>query len=240
MKRLLVFLLVFLCPLAWAGYYFAASSSGTGATNGYVVVGVGNWTSSTNRTVTALTFDGTSMGANLTTDGHGSNTSNVATLFGLAIGNKAAGTYTVSGTMSGAATEIAVVVAVFNGVHQTVSTGTAAHTTGTSTTPSLNVTAATNDLVIDLLTHDDGTVTVGAGQTIVVDQTDGGSSKDASMSSEAGATTTTMSYTISSQSFALLGVALKPSGGSAPTVLVTNKVQDLDGGTTFTLTITIP
>lgn len=83
------------------------------------------------------------------------------------------------------------------GVHQTAPLGTAAFALGTSTTPSVNVTSAAGEVVVDTLaTIDAESVTVGAGQTQRwnVSQGDyrgGGSSAP-------GAATVTMSWTLPS------------------------------------------
>lgn len=114
-----------------------------------------------------------------------------------------------------AATDIAAGAVSMTGVHQTTPAGTFASAEGLSTEPSVAVSGAANDLVIDVLLFDSSTVvpTVGAGQTSRWTQNYGA---NASGSTEAGAASVTMSWTASSAADWMIGgVAIKeaPAAG---------------------------
>lgn len=96
-------------------------------------------------------------------------------------------------------------------VDQVTSTGTRATATGASTAPSVNVSSTAGELVVDLLCSPDRTATVGAGQTDRVNVNDVGNHRHAA-SHEAGATTTTMSWTLGSAAdWGIQGIAFKPA-----------------------------
>lgn len=96
-------------------------------------------------------------------------------------------------------------------VDQTASTGTRATATGTSTTPSVNVSSAAGELVLDLMCSPDRTATIGASQTDRINVNDTGNHRHAS-SQEDGAGTTTMSWTLGSiAAWGIQGIAFKPS-----------------------------
>jgi hypothetical protein len=104
----------------------------------------------------------------------------------------------------------------FTGVHQTTPTGTFASATGSGTAPSVNVTSAADEVVIDTVGNNSGaTATVGAGQTERWNQPIPGLVTGAG-STEPGASSVTMSWTLSSSiNWAIGAVPLKPaaSGG---------------------------
>lgn len=105
----------------------------------------------------------------------------------------------------------------YTGVNQTTPMGTAATANGSGTGPTVNVSATSLDLVVDglmgFVTGSAVSATVGASQTqranLADTNTDG---SVAAQSSEPGATTVTMSWTLSvSSDWHIWGVALKPA-----------------------------
>lgn len=123
------------------------------------------------------------------------------------------------------------IVSSYSGVDQTTPVGTPATDTGSSTTPTVDVSAATDDMVLDMVTAAAPFSGSGGGQTIEGTPTDG-SSYVARGSREAGATTVTMSHTISSANWATIGFALKAAGAGdpAPTITSVNGGADLTPG----------
>lgn len=100
------------------------------------------------------------------------------------------------------------------GVKQDTLVGTASKATGTSTTPSVNVSSATGERVYDIVASvGDGSslsYTPGSGQTEVLDSNTL-SYLAAAGSYEGGASTVTMSWTVSrSFDWAIIGVSVKP------------------------------
>lgn len=80
----------------------------------------------------------------------------------------------------------------FTGADSTI--GTEAGSTGNSTTVSTNVSSATNQLVVDYVSHGVGaSITIGAGQTLCGSQIINANTQ--AVSTEPGATTVTMSWT---------------------------------------------
>jgi hypothetical protein len=107
------------------------------------------------------------------------------------------------------------------GVHQTVPLGTPATATGVTTTPTVAVTSAADELVIDAL-GTGGTATA----AVHVSQTERLSLSNLipgvallGASEEAGAASVTMSWTLSETDYwAIVGVALKPTSAVATNV----------------------
>lgn len=104
----------------------------------------------------------------------------------------------------------------FTGVHQTIPLGTLATATGTSTGPSVAVSAATGDMVIDAMSSYGGaTATAGASQTGFFSAVSASLHRGAG-STEAGDTSVTMSWTLgSSQRWAISAIpvlAATPAG----------------------------
>jgi hypothetical protein len=100
------------------------------------------------------------------------------------------------------------------GVDQTTPHGTAVSATGSSSPATVNVSSASDELVIDGVSKRTatGTGTVGAGQTQEMNATAG--SMDGFGSTEPGAATVTMSWTFSSVTgWAIAAVPLKPAAG---------------------------
>ena len=135
----------------------------------------------------------------------------------------ATGSNTLAATFSASMNNVGVRAISFTGVDQTTPLGSAVTATGNSTTPSVIVPAATDDLVFDCLTIEHaGTLSVGAGQTsrynaIVA----GGGFNKAAGSTEPGAASVTMSWSDTAGGpWAMIGVPIKPvaasGGGGVP------------------------
>lgn len=126
----------------------------------------------------------------------------------------ATGANTVDVTFSGAPTYVNCTASSYTNVHQTVSTGTVTTLdNGNASSISLDASSATNELVVDAVfwLGTSTTATAGAGQT-EIDQEVIGSSYKLGTSYEAGAATTTMSWTFSASAFAaIMDVPLKPA-----------------------------
>jgi hypothetical protein len=110
----------------------------------------------------------------------------------------------------------------FTGVHQTTPLGTFASASAPSSAgpATVNVSSAANELVFDTVTCEQCTsLTVGAGQTQRWNlSADNGTTRGAG-STEPGAATVTMSWTLgSANDWAIGAVPIKPSGGGAPVV----------------------
>jgi hypothetical protein len=137
------------------------------------------------------------------------------------------GTYNVVITFSAPLARAAEAgVMTFTGVHQTTPLGTFASAslqcTAPCADPSVNVTSAVNELVFDTVACETCTsFTVGAGQTQRwnLAPLDGPRPSPGAGSTEPGAATVTMSWTVGTDDhWAIGGVSIKPSGGSAPVV----------------------
>lgn len=88
--------------------------------------------------------------------------------------------------------------------------GTSVNDQNSTGAASVDVTAATGDLVVDAVVWNaNNNGTVGAGQTQRVDQLGGNSNIYLRMSTEPGATTTTMSWADASVDYGIIGVAVK-------------------------------
>lgn len=112
----------------------------------------------------------------------------------------------------------------FTGVDQTTPLGTAVAANGNSTTPTVDVSAATNDVVAAVLAIEhSGTLSVGAGQTSRYSAVGGGGWNKYAGSTEPGATTTTMSWSDTvGGAWGIVGVPIKPKaaagGGIVPVI----------------------
>ena len=108
----------------------------------------------------------------------------------------------------------AYVVTSYTGAHQSTAPTGFASATGSSTTPSVDVTSVTDDLVLDAMDVDNVITSVGAGQTAEYLDTTGPSDRFGG-SYEAGAATVTMSWTVSSAAWCTLGFSLVAAAGGA-------------------------
>lgn len=129
----------------------------------------------------------------------------------------ATGSNTVSVTPSGGLFDFGACAISLSDVHQTVPLGTAANATGYDTTPTVTVSSATGELVVDgLVIMNSGTLTVGAGQTQHWNAPTANAFIRYAGSTESGAASTTMSWSnSSSQTWAIVAVPIKPTGGGS-------------------------
>lgn len=116
----------------------------------------------------------------------------------------------------------------FSGVAQTSTYGTGAKAKATSGNPTLNVSSANGEVVIDAccITFDPtGTMTAGDGQTERYDRCEDISYWGLCGSTENGASTTTMSWTPSATTYDWVqcGIAIKPAVASGPANVKTYK-----------------
>lgn len=140
------------------------------------------------------------------------------THFGLTLVAPATGAQTVTITFGGQNGNSSLAVVTATSVDQTTPFGTAATATGNSTTPSVAVSAATDDLVVDSVAYvGTGAATAGTGQTGRTANTSIGAEMGHATSTEAGAASVTMSWTIATANWAIGGIAFKAAaaGGSA-------------------------
>jgi hypothetical protein len=177
--------------------------------SGYITLQLGIYGADTPTTVT---FDGVAMTQVAVKVSTGD--ANLQTyIYGLAVGSKAAGTYTCSVSGLNARKFVGKAIA-WNGVNQSSPVGTPASASGNSTTPSISVTSAANELVIDCVAWTAAssiTGTVDASQTSLFNDAGGATQVSAAGSSEAGAASVTMNWTLSGTAqWASCGIALKP------------------------------
>lgn len=177
--------------------------------DGYVLVGLVGF--NVGSAGAAVTFDGSLMTqlASVTQAAFGG--AYITNLYGLAIGNKASGTYVVSVNLDDTWDEYNVGILTYNGVHQTVSVGTAVTASGNSATPSVVATSAAGELVVDSVTLGGNSGAPHVSQTqrwLQATSTGGG------MSEEAGAASVTMSWSQTSGRWTIAAVPLKPSAAS--------------------------
>ena len=191
---------------------YTQSAVSVSGTNTYALVFVG--LRSATADVTSVTFNGVAM----TELGDVLNAvpSLHVWVFGLA--GPTTGDVVITGDTSLAAE---VITSIYQGVHQTVSTGTVATNSAVaSSAVTVNVTSATDELVVDCCGWNagNGPASVGADQTDRKQSPASGNgiSMNIASSDEAGATTTTMSWTVEiGGSWATLGVPIKPAGAAA-------------------------
>lgn len=127
------------------------------------------------------------------------------------------GTYNIVVTVSGNVFDFGAGAISYNDVHQTVPLGTAVTATGTGTTPTVTVSSAADELVDDgLVIIHGGTLSVGAGQTQRWNAIATSGFIKYAGSTEVGAASTTMSWSnSSSQTWAIVAVPIKPTGGGS-------------------------
>lgn len=126
----------------------------------------------------------------------------------------ATGSNTIAITITGTISGISAGGVSFTGVHQTTPVGTYASATGNSTTATVNVTSATNEMVVDVCgCFFTSTLSVGAGQTQRFNAQAGFVVTGAG-STEAGASSVTMSWTLStSGNWAIAALPVKEATG---------------------------
>ena len=191
-----------------------------GGSDRAVIAGVSIREDGSNRTITGVDYGATAMSSvGSVANGTGGNSS----LWKLSAPATGAQTVTFTVSTGGAEFKTGGVIS-FTGANQTTAnlTGTYASATGTSTAPSVDVSSATDEIVVDCVngvTGGDADATVGAGQTQRVQQwstiNDSGVQADRRvcglMSTEAGGTTVTMAWTLAtSRDWATSGAGVKP------------------------------
>ena len=155
----------------------------------------------------------------------------------------AVGTANVVVTIAGGTVDAVGGAVSFFNVDQTTPLGTFVGATNTSTTPSVTVTSATGEIVVDVMSSngDSGTVSVGAGQTQQWNLKSGtGDGNEAgSGSTESGASSVTMSWTLAaSNKWAIGAVSIKPDA-TAPAA-VSNLTASGPTSSTINLNWTAP
>jgi hypothetical protein len=177
-------------------------------TTGYVVVHIAYYNTAK---VSGVTYDGAAM-TKIAEKSHASTTELTAELWGLAVGTKGSGTYTISVAGVGGS-RFEGIVSAWTGVNQATPVGTAAVGSATSTTASTTVTsAATTEVVVDCYSSFAAgtiTATIGSGQTSIFNQTNAASLNGAG-SSEPGAASVVMDWSLSgSTDWAAVGISIK-------------------------------
>ena len=171
-----------------------------------LVVGVSNYvvrTVSATYNSVAMTSEGQQSDPNATDPGEAEQFSLIA---------PATGANSVALSWGGGSTDVVGGAISFTGADQTDLCGTQAKAQGNSTTPSINVTSATGEIVVDTLSAFASTSapTVGAGQTQRWNDTVTSNFVDGAGSTEAGAATVTMSWSYpAAQEWALVGISVK-------------------------------
>jgi hypothetical protein len=200
-----------------------SSVSTSHATSGSdrIALAVIAWRHNTSTSVSAVTYNSVSF---TEVPGSATNNSNFYVRFYYLVA-PATGANTFQVTFGGAtAFDIGCSILTFTGVDQSVPLGTAANAANFGTTPSVAVSAATDDLVVDAVCREHvGTFTVGAGQTQRVNTICPGGFIKVASSTEPGSTSVTMSWSdTNSGNWAMAAVPLKPkaaAGGSAIPVI---------------------
>lgn len=145
------------------------------------------------------------------------------------VANPPSGAQTVTGTLNVAHNSLTLTTRTYCGVHQTTSTGTAVNAIQSDATATIDVSSATDELVIDgvLVSSIGDPIVVGAGQTQRSNHAQDGGNHTQGTSDEAGAATTTMSWTLNTEDYwAIVAVALKPVTGGAAAPMISVIVVD--------------
>lgn len=189
---------------SWAGNGSTESWSHTvGAGSNRILIVT---TAAANQQATAVTFNAQPLTL-VGTEIDGDDASRISMWY---LVNPAIGTGTVQVTFSGAGQEKVMGASSWTGVHQTTPIGSFASQSGSGTTPSVTVSSAAGEVVVDSVSNiDAGSLTVDPSQTehwnLNNQDVTGGHS------SEPGATSVTMSWTMPSDFWAIGAVALKPA-----------------------------
>lgn len=109
----------------------------------------------------------------------------------------------------------------YNGVDQADPIGDVQTATGTGTTPTVDVSSAADDMVLDAMDVANVISSVGANQTAEYLDTTGSSDRFGA-SREAGAATVTMSWTVSSGAWSTMGFSLNAAGDAGSIVPIIN------------------
>ena len=180
-------------------------ATGTGS-NRLMLVGI----SQKNKTVSSVTYGGTALTlvGEILTNGN-------ARMHLYSLLNPTSGTANVVITLNANPDKgIAVGVTTFTNVDQTTPLGTFAGTENKTTMPTVAVTSATGELVYDVVSLRNTTMTVGSGQTQLYNIDTGGEIQGGGASTKPGAASVTMSWTAAgSQDWAIGAVSIKPAAG---------------------------
>jgi hypothetical protein len=173
----------------------------------HLAVEVGWWTGGVS--ISSITYNGVSLASMVSGTHEGSN--GFQAIWGLVA--PATGANNVVVTFS-ASCEHAVGATSRNGVDQTTPAGSSNTASGSSTGPTVDVSSASGEVVIDVCSAFSTTFAQGTGQTERWDLGNSGGIEEAASSDEAGAATVTMSWTLgTSRQWGMAAVALKPSSG---------------------------
>lgn len=184
----------------------------TSGSDRYLLVGIGT---NTSMTCTGITYNGVAMtiiGSAVDNTDSGAN----SRLYVFELIAPASGANNIVASFSGAPSYRTMFGISFTDVHQTTPTGTAATaTTNNSATPSVTVTSATGELVVDFHSAHASlaTFSAGSGQTSRLTQT-----TDIGMccSTEAGASSVVMDWSnTNNRWYSSRGIPLKPAGGAS-------------------------
>ncbi len=203
------------------------SHTTTSASDRLLLVGV-SMDSTGGRTVTGVTYAGQS----LTLVGAQSGGANPVRVEIWRLVNPPSGTANVVVNLSGSTDGVSVGATTFTGVDQTTPLGTFASAIGTSASPSVNVTSAAGELVYDVVAGKDATsLTQGANQTEQWELANSGGDQRGAASTEAGASTVTMSWsktTSGTAEWAIGAVSIKSFGDTTLTQRVAAASDDAE------------
>lgn len=172
--------------------------------SGYVLVAGGAYSSST---ISNLAFDGQVLSLVDQYNWPGDPDTKVL-IYGAYIGQKPAGTYTATYTVTGTIGYLMGNVLLYDGVNSSAPLRAFTHTTGTGATASISITSAANELVVGFC-FAGNLATAGAGQSVWWDAT--ASWGNAAWSDEAGAVSVTHSYGVTPPAWWMISAgALKP------------------------------
>jgi hypothetical protein len=170
----------------------------------YVLVAAGMFSSST---ISNLAFDGQSLSV-VDSFAWPTDADTKVSIYGAYIGQKPAGTYTATYTVTGTIGYFMGNVVLYDGVASAASLRAFTHATGTSTTASINITSAATELVVGFC-FSGNPVTANASQVMRWDAT--ASWGNASWSDEPGAASVTHSYALSPSTWWMISAgALRP------------------------------
>lgn len=219
--------------LITGGVYQATLSHTTSGDNRMLIVG---FASAVDAIASSVTYGGTAL-TFLKAQNNGADSTNVRVeLWGLV--NPPLGTNDIVITVPNAY-PLSIGATSWTGVDQTTPLGTAVSAAATSTVPSISVTSATGETVVDIVGATNTTATVGAGQTQLWNLTKG-SGRDSAGSSEPGAASVNMTWTLgASTRWAMIAVPLKPAPPNLTVTSVTTNKSSYTPGEAITITSTI-
>lgn len=185
-------------------------------TNGILIVGLSLQGTGSPPTGTAVTYNGVAM--TLVPSSRAVNGNHVTELWYLL--SPATGAHNIAASWTGNSNVVIGAIS-YVGVDAVTPLGTANTATGSSTAPSVIVSSATGEVVIDcIVTNSNPTYTAGSGQTKQWDNSSNIPTPNCKGggSTEAGAASVTMDWTLgSSQLWCISSVAIKPSAAASGT-----------------------